>query len=42
MFADGAGTSAIAKATGLTRQAVLRIGPDIAKAEAALVRWTEE
>lgn len=42
MLADGAGTSAIAKATGLTRQAVLRIGPDIAKAEAALVRWTEE
>jgi putative DNA-invertase from lambdoid prophage Rac len=39
MLAEGAGTSAIAKATGLTRQSVLRIGEDIAGAEAALVRW---
>lgn len=36
------GTSAIAKATGLTRQAVLRIREDIAGAEAALARWLRE
>lgn len=39
MSAEGAGTSAIAKATGLSRQAVLRIKADPAAAEAALERW---
>jgi DNA invertase Pin-like site-specific DNA recombinase len=34
-----AGTSAIAKSSGLTRQTVLRIRGDIAEAEAALTRW---
>lgn len=33
------GTSAIAKATGLTRQTVLRIKADPAKAHAAIGRW---
>lgn len=39
MIAAGAGTSAISKATGLTRQAVLRIKADPAAADAALARW---
>lgn len=39
MAAEGAGTTAIAKATGLTRQTVLRIKADPAAAQAALVRW---
>jgi DNA invertase Pin-like site-specific DNA recombinase len=34
-----AGTSEIARATGLTRQTVLRIRGDMAEAEAALARW---
>ena len=34
-----AGTSAIAKATGLTRQTVLRIAADPAKAEQLLEAW---
>jgi len=34
-----AGTSEIARATGLTRQTVLRIRGDMVEAEAALVRW---
>lgn len=33
------GTSAIARATGLSRQTVLRIKTDPAKAESALLRW---
>lgn len=39
MLAKGAGASEIAKATGLTRQTVIRIRNDPAKAEAALERW---
>lgn len=41
MLAMGAGTSEIAKATGLTRQTVLRVKADPAAAEAALERWNE-
>lgn len=41
MLMAGAGTSAIAAASGLTRQTVLRIKEDAAKAEAALVRWQD-
>ncbi|MBQ4827536.1 recombinase family protein, partial [Leisingera sp. HS039] len=40
MAAESAGTSTIAKATGLTRQTVLRIKGDPAAAQAALERWT--
>lgn len=39
MLAVGAGASAIKAATGLSRQAVLRIKADPAAAEAALARW---
>jgi len=39
MLANGAGASEISKATGLTRQTVLRIRRDPTAAEAALVRW---
>ena len=39
MAAEVAGTTAIAKATGLTRQTVLRIKGDPAAAQAALERW---
>ncbi len=39
MLDTGAGASAIAKATGLTRQAVLRIKEDRAGAEKALAVW---
>jgi putative DNA-invertase from lambdoid prophage Rac len=39
MLAMGAGTSDIAKATGLTRQTVLRVKADPIAAEAALGRW---
>ncbi|GAA0290856.1 helix-turn-helix domain-containing protein [Rhodovulum strictum] len=40
MLASGsAGTSEIAKASGLTRQTVLRIKGDMVEAEAALARW---
>ena len=39
--AGTAGTSAIAKATGLTRQTVLRIASDPAKADALLTAWGE-
>jgi len=42
MLMAGEGTSAIAAASGLTRQTVLRIKDDAAKAEAALVRWQDE
>lgn len=44
MVATGAGTSAIATASGLTRQTVLRIKENFAAAEGALARWnrTEE
>lgn len=41
MLDRGEGASAIAKATGLSRQAVLRIRDDRAGAEAALARWGE-
>ncbi|MCE0504134.1 recombinase family protein [Roseivivax sp. GX 12232] len=39
MLADGAGTTPIAKASGLSRQTVLRIKSDPASAQAALARW---
>ena len=39
LLAQQAGTSAIAKATGLTRQTVLRIKADPALAEKALATW---
>lgn len=39
MLGQGAGTSAIAKASGLSRQAVLRIKSDPAAAQAALEKW---
>lgn len=39
MLAAGAGTTAIATASGLTRQSVIRIRDDRTKAEAALSRW---
>lgn len=39
MDAEGAGTSAIARATGLSRQAVLRIKADPAAAAAVLAKW---
>lgn len=41
MAAEGAGTSAVAKAVGLSRQTVLRITGDPAAAHAALERWGE-
>lgn len=41
MLATGAGTTAIATATGLSRQTVIRIGKDAGKAEAALIKWQE-
>lgn len=39
MLAQGAGPSAIAKATGLTRPTVQRIRDDLAGAEAVLAKW---
>ncbi|WP_296765949.1 recombinase family protein [Sediminimonas sp.] len=39
MLGNGAGTSEISKATGLTRQTVLRIKKDPAAAEKVLGRW---
>ena len=39
MTGTGAGTSEVARATGLSRQTVLRIRGDMAEAEAALARW---
>ena len=39
MLGNGAGASAIAKVTGLTRQSVLRIRDEPGQAEAALARW---
>lgn len=39
MLAQSAGIAAIAKATGLSRQAVYRIKDDPAAAEAALATW---
>ena len=42
MLATGTGASAIAKATGLGRQTIIRIRADGAKAEAALDRWNRE
>ena len=40
MLTNGAGASAISKATGLSRQAILRIKADPAAAETALQRWS--
>lgn len=42
MLAAGAGTSAIASASGLTRQTVLRIKDNPAAAEEAIARWKPE
>lgn len=39
LLAAGAGTTAIAAASGLSRQSVIRIRDDRTKAEAALSRW---
>lgn len=39
MLAAGQGHSAIAQATGVNRNAVIRIAKDPAKADAALVKW---
>lgn len=39
MLSSGAGASEIAKSTALTRQTILRIKSDPAKAEAALAKW---
>lgn len=39
MLATGAGTTEIAKASGLTRQTVIRVRSDMAGAEGALARW---
>lgn len=39
MLAQDAGISVIAKATGLSRQAIYRMKDDPAEAEAALVKW---
>lgn len=41
MLANGEGASAISKATGVSRQAVLRIKANPARAEAALRAWQE-
>jgi putative DNA-invertase from lambdoid prophage Rac len=41
MLAQSAGISAVAKATGLSRQAIYRIQADPVAAEAALSAWTE-
>lgn len=41
MLAQGAGASAIAKATGLTRPTVQRLREDMAGAEAVLVKWSK-
>ncbi len=40
MTTQGAGASAIAKATGLTRPTVQRLRDDLAGAEAVLVKWS--
>lgn len=42
MLSMGAGTSEIAKATGLTRQTVIRIGKDPVKADKVLKQWEPE
>jgi putative DNA-invertase from lambdoid prophage Rac len=42
MLAAGAGASAIAKATGLTRPTVQRLRDDLAAAELVLARWDRE
>lgn len=39
MLADGAGATAIANVTGLTRQTILRVRDDPTAAQAALARW---
>jgi DNA invertase Pin-like site-specific DNA recombinase len=41
MLAQGAGASAIAKATGLTRPTVQRLRDDMAGAEEVLVKWAK-
>ena len=42
MVAQGAGASAIAKATRLTRPTVQRLRDDLAGAEAILAKWHRE
>ena len=42
MLTTGAGTTAIARATGLTRQTVIRVRDDMAGAEVALAKWQRE
>ena len=42
MLSQGAGVSAIADATGLTRQTVYRIKDDAAGAEAIMAKWERE
>ena len=42
MLSQGAGVSAIASATGLTRQTVYRIKDDPAGAEAMMAKWERE
>lgn len=39
MVGQGLGTTAISKATGLTRQSVIRIRDDLATAESVLMKW---
>jgi putative DNA-invertase from lambdoid prophage Rac len=41
MLGESAGISAIAKATGLTRQTIYRIRDDPAAAEASLTAWSD-
>ena len=41
MLGESAGISAIAKATGLTRQTIYRIKDDPAAAEASLAAWSD-
>jgi putative DNA-invertase from lambdoid prophage Rac len=42
MLTTGAGTTDIARATGLTRQTVIRVRDDMAGAEVALAKWQRE
>ncbi len=39
MVGQGLGTTAISKATGLTRQSVIRIRDDLTTAESVLMKW---
>src|SRR4051812_16966223 len=42
MLSQGAGVSAIANATGLTRQTIYRIKDDLAGAEVIMAKWERE